>query len=396
MTNTIIGYHDNCLDGFVAAMIAQTKAIYDGLPNIQMQPVNYNEPIFEAWPGDHVILVDFSFEPEVIERLRKRGVSITIVDHHETQIDKLIKGQFGKIGEQAAPNISYTCDCQKPNHNFFTGLVQERNAHGHGDYRAYLCNNREVSLMQRECGASMTWQLAIRKDPNFYKFAKTFMSIDSHGENQGYELSRLVELVRTHDLYQHNGKLDHDATRLANWFKEWSGSVKHRRKLMQDFPNQSFGVFNKLKAEFLLTPMREKLAVGEAITQRMLREIRTRCENATAFRFFPMMGVKSFPPDTRVGFIGGDFKDVSISMAGNVLVKEYGYDVAVMIAAEKPGSTTYSLRSDQFGKNIDVGTFCKELADNGIAYKGGGHRNAAGFSIDPESDVFPFDLSIKF
>jgi oligoribonuclease NrnB/cAMP/cGMP phosphodiesterase (DHH superfamily) len=392
MTNTIIGYHDNCLDGFVAAMIAQTKAIYDGLPNIQMQPVNYNEPIFEAWPGDHVILVDFSFEPEVIERLRKRGVSITIVDHHETQIDKLIKGQFGKIGEQAAPNISYTCDCQKPNHNFFTGLVQERDAHGRGDYRAYLCDNREVSLMQRESGASMTWQLAIRKDPDFYKFAKTFMSIDSHGGNQGYELSRLVELVRTHDLYQHNGKLDHDATRLANWFKEWSGSVKHRRKLMQDFPNKSFEVFNKLKAEFLLTPMREKLEKGEAITQRMLRVIRDRCEKAKPFNFFHFAGTLGFPPGTRVGFIEGDFKDVSVSMAGNVLVKEYPFDVAVMIASEKNGVTTYSLRSDQFGKNIDVGRFCKELAECGVAIKGGGHRNSAGFSMPSES---PFYLTVE-
>ena len=58
---TVIGYHDNCMDGFVAGMIAHTKAIYDGMPNIQMIPVNYNEAPFRVYPNDDVILVDFCF-----------------------------------------------------------------------------------------------------------------------------------------------------------------------------------------------------------------------------------------------------------------------------------------------------------------------------------------------
>ena len=380
---TVIGYHDNCMDGFVAGMIAHTKAIYDGMPNIQMIPVNYNEAPFRVYPNDDVILVDFCFHPQVIQTMREIGANVTIVDHHETQIQKLTDSQMGKYGDQAAPNISFTCDCRmaEAKHTFFSDLVTNKDTAG-GEYRAFLCDNREVNLQQRESGASITWRLAERAK-GFTEFAARFMNYGSR--HPVAELRYLIELARIHDLYQHNGKLDHDATRFANWFKDFSSARREEHDFMKANPAKSFDVFSKMKADFIMVPMSKKLRIGEEITQRMLRVIRERCEQTREIKFIHQIGMAALPPGTRVGFIPGEFKDVSISMAGNVLVKEYGYDVAVMTAVSGDKITVLSMRSDQFGKNVNVGEFCKAMEAQGYAIKGGGHRNAAGCNIATEA-----------
>lgn len=378
----IILYHDNCMDGFVAGMIAHTKAIYDGLSNIVMVPVNYNEVEFHAERGDNVVMVDFCLEPEHIALLRLQGVHVTVVDHHETQIAALALANFGEYGSQADHNISYTCDCHERNSHFFSKLLLEQPESNRirGDYRAFLSDNRDQSPQRKECGASMSFALA-GKDEDFYKFMLTYLTVKRPGTGLNYELNRTIDLVRTHDLWLHDGKPDHDANYLALWFKHFYRQQKEQVKLMKERPSLSFKIFAQIKALWLLTPLVEKLEFGEQLANRMIAESRLMC--ASAFEVQVNSPEWRQNPDVRVGFIPGDFKTANISMTGSILVKEYCYDVAVMFAINNAEDSTVTLswRTDQYGKNIDAGGFCAELVKNGHAIKGGGHRNAAGCTL---------------
>lgn len=376
---TLIFYHDGCLDGFVAGMIAHTKAIYDGMSNIRMVPINYNEGnIPHVSAHDNVIMVDFCMEPHEIEKLRKSGANVTIVDHHETQIDKIYKASFGKFGMQATHNISYSCDCRDAGNNFFSKLVDPGYLAG-GEYRAFLSDNREIPPIQRNCGTSMVYNLAIRT-PGFQDFMKTFLSVQRPGTNPNYDLTRLVELVRTHDLWLHDGLPNHDASYLALWFKQFMRDNKELRDMYKEPRYNSFDIFAQLKARFLLVSLAEKLAIGKKISQPMEQHSRTLCAGAVELGVVATKCLAAMP-GTRVGFIPGDFTKANISMTGSILVKESGFDVAIMVALSDDDTVTFSMRSDQFGKNVNIGKFADNLKKQGIALKGGGHRNAAGFTI---------------
>jgi carbamoylphosphate synthase small subunit len=81
-----IVYHDSCLDGFLAGFITHYKALYDGISNIVMVPLNYKESSVEAFANkvnsiDTLTIVDFSFNNKLIDELVTRGVQVSIVDH---------------------------------------------------------------------------------------------------------------------------------------------------------------------------------------------------------------------------------------------------------------------------------------------------------------------------
>lgn len=84
--NTVVLYHENCLDGLSAAFFARKvfgkKAKYI--------PVNYNKPVpVEATLAKFVYVVDFCFPlPDMLklaDSTHARGGRLTVLDHHETQ-----------------------------------------------------------------------------------------------------------------------------------------------------------------------------------------------------------------------------------------------------------------------------------------------------------------------
>lgn len=81
MSRTFVFYHTNCTDGTAAAYCAWrafgNTATYRGVQYRQSFPEGV-----EA--GDNVYLLDFCYPVEVLEDLVKRGVYITICDHHKT------------------------------------------------------------------------------------------------------------------------------------------------------------------------------------------------------------------------------------------------------------------------------------------------------------------------
>lgn len=77
-------YHNNCLDGFGAA-IAVRKRFDD---------VIFHKGIYQETPPDvtnkEVIMVDFSYKREVIVEMAKHAKHILIIDHHESAEKNLI------------------------------------------------------------------------------------------------------------------------------------------------------------------------------------------------------------------------------------------------------------------------------------------------------------------
>lgn len=65
---------------------------------------------------------------------------------------------------------------------------------------------------------------------------------------------------------------------------------------------------------------------------------------------------------------------VGVSEAGNDLVRDGRYDVAVLWFERGDGMIQFSLRSNKLGSNVDVSAIAK-------AHGGGGHHNAAGFQV---------------
>ncbi len=79
-------YHDNCDDGFAAAMTVNKK--WPG--GVDFRPCNYGQPAPDsAIDGKDILIVDFSFPLAVLEPMAERAASIVILDHHKTAQEAL-------------------------------------------------------------------------------------------------------------------------------------------------------------------------------------------------------------------------------------------------------------------------------------------------------------------
>jgi hypothetical protein len=74
----IVIYHGNCADGFGAALAVKNAL---GVENIE-----YHAGVYQQDPpdveGKHVIMVDFSYKPSVVNKMHDDAMSILILDHH--------------------------------------------------------------------------------------------------------------------------------------------------------------------------------------------------------------------------------------------------------------------------------------------------------------------------
>ncbi len=112
-------YDANCPDGFGGAWAAW-KIFGDEAVYI---PGHYGEDKADELKGKHVYFIDFCYEPkEVIEELRPKVKSMTLIDHHKTRADMAEMKEFDDVlfsldysgavlawqyfhGEQSVPQI---------------------------------------------------------------------------------------------------------------------------------------------------------------------------------------------------------------------------------------------------------------------------------------------------
>lgn len=81
---TYILYHDNCPDGFAAALACKRA----NLPNPVFIPCRYGmrlqDVLAEIQLGDKTVVVDFSFPRDQMQAFHDAGYSLLVLDHHKT------------------------------------------------------------------------------------------------------------------------------------------------------------------------------------------------------------------------------------------------------------------------------------------------------------------------
>lgn len=378
MKKNFIAYHDNCLDGFMAAFITHYKAIYDGLSNVVMLPINYNNkvPIELFNNGDSLIVVDFSFKNKDINAIVDKGVNVVIVDHHKTFIEEYF-GQYFIKNNLLNPDKYYhlwsLCDCD--DFSLFSKKINENKNHKDelAIYVAY--NDFETKPKHNKLsGAGLCYSL-LKDDKNFISFIKTFAR---------QEIIETITIAQDYDLWNHDGKPKTLSSYLASWFYDWYKQNKDLRKQLIENPDKSNDIFITLKNLFINTPLKDKLELGKEIVSNKLNEINELCANVSPVVFNKAAQIED--GTIKVGFIPGDRPAaLSISLTGSILLQDYGYDVAIMEAFSGEKEITYSMRSDKDKKNVDLTVIIERLIKANVAISGGGHTNAAGITISREN-----------
>lgn len=95
--NNLCIYHGNCADGFGAAWVVrkawedgQLSERYSKTPPIEYYPGVYqNQPPWSAIEGNRVIIVDFSYSPEIMEQIYDRARELVWIDHHKSAIQAM-------------------------------------------------------------------------------------------------------------------------------------------------------------------------------------------------------------------------------------------------------------------------------------------------------------------
>ena len=84
----IIIYHDNCVDGFAAAWVA--NKYWFGKHEIKLRPAKYGEePPYELCKDAIVMVVDFSYPREKLLQLDSIAFDLTVIDHHKSAFEDL-------------------------------------------------------------------------------------------------------------------------------------------------------------------------------------------------------------------------------------------------------------------------------------------------------------------
>lgn len=86
-TTEVVVYHSADMDGRLGAAIAFRARGWDAYYLGLNREVVTAEDIFKAFPKmQKLILIDYSFSPDIIEAVLRKGIQVILLDHHETAI----------------------------------------------------------------------------------------------------------------------------------------------------------------------------------------------------------------------------------------------------------------------------------------------------------------------
>ena len=111
-SNTVVFYHANCADGFVACWLVAIAHVFENKEHAEYVRINYDK--VDVMPdvsveNRHVLIVDFAFSPEVTEQINKTAKSVITLDHHKTALNRFVKhcGCSGVDGNVTNPKILF-------------------------------------------------------------------------------------------------------------------------------------------------------------------------------------------------------------------------------------------------------------------------------------------------
>lgn len=83
MPDTVVYYHRNCNDGLAAAAVCYRKFN----ASAEYRPINYGEVVdLDLVKNKQVFIVDFSLEPEEMNRVAAVAELVVCIDHHDTAV----------------------------------------------------------------------------------------------------------------------------------------------------------------------------------------------------------------------------------------------------------------------------------------------------------------------
>lgn len=149
-------YHHNCADGFSSAWVVWKY--FKG--EVDFHPGIYGEEPPET-KGRRVIIVDFSYKPDVLKKMSKSARSMLILDHHKSAVEEI----------KSYENVEDGIKCQLFVHmeDTYTGEI-DWNRHLHNSYQDY-CENIPRALIytlfdMERSGAMITWNFFFpRQEP---------------------------------------------------------------------------------------------------------------------------------------------------------------------------------------------------------------------------------------
>jgi oligoribonuclease NrnB/cAMP/cGMP phosphodiesterase (DHH superfamily) len=83
MSNVLVLYHSNCLDGLAAAWVIKSH-----YKDAECIPVQYQQEPPDV-KGREVIIVDFSYKRDVLKKLKRQAKSLVVIDHHKSAQEDL-------------------------------------------------------------------------------------------------------------------------------------------------------------------------------------------------------------------------------------------------------------------------------------------------------------------
>lgn len=145
---TVLVYHDTCLDGTASAWAVKKAFTLVGMENqITYFPDQYNE--YRINPNDvlgkNLLIVDFSYPKEIMTKLIEVAHSVTVIDHHDGQTKGEIEALL-KSGEIYGEHDTSRAGCHITWDFFFESEPPALLAHvADGDlYKFALENTRDV------------------------------------------------------------------------------------------------------------------------------------------------------------------------------------------------------------------------------------------------------------
>ena len=338
-------FHKGCMDGWMSAL--PIWQAYHQIAELKFVPAHYSDtpPVVDG--DDYVFIVDFSYKPEVIANWFTGEAEVFLLDHHTKAIQELVDSPLLGLKQVEKYGV-YESDKRK-----LTAVL----AFNEGKSFDY-----QLSGAGLVAGFLVTWrdsiQACIANNASFREIYDT------------------VVISQSYDLWHHNGEEMHQNTFLSMFFKNWEKTHREKFNRMVKHPEESHALMMELAADWGMTSLQQKLDYGKSVTIEHGLKCRELCKTAYEVKM-PVQGYN----DVKIGFIPGEKLDVSVSTLGSIAVREYGWDVMVMIAAVKDNTYILSLRSNESGTNVDVADICDQIGKGPFGLTGGGHRNAAGCTI---------------
>lgn len=365
----VILYHANCVDGFYSHIILRKNLgdtwsagksgiyppyssghaliPYESEYGNQFIPVAYEETkvipdtILDRVRGKYVIVVDFSFEISALKVLSENATSVLIIDHHKTLKDRVLEHMNSK-------NLDIICmrNLSELRRNDFELLEinPDEDYVPSSDFENVL-----VVYDERYCGSVLVTALFDRKF--LHTAASKYLYIDYHTDGwlcevrinralatPAYELLNYIQDYDKYTLDLAHTKSIHATLHTAMYHQYelwWYTAIEHNQNL------------NLIES-------------GSAILAKEHKQLQAYIENA------------------RIGLLG-DHEVVFVNAPsdytndiGEALSNLHGLPVAIWHT--RKDYTKVSLRSSKTNGDFDVGALAQ-------LYGGGGHRNAASFSI---------------